>query len=746
MAQKIVNFCIYALAFLMPFFFLPFSAEIVEFNKLYLLIALTALGFFAWIYRMLFQEKTVKISWGKADLAILAFLILSAVSVFFAQDKITAIWGENTRFWPSLIGILACGIFYFVCSNNIAVKKQNPENPESAQIKLANVQTLFSSFISGSIILIGLALLSIFGILAKIAPTLNIFKNSPLSLPGFSPAGQSIESLAVFLSFFTAFLILLITVKNKKTILPFIALAGSSVLLILISSKIAWICLSLSLFLFLLFAFWKRIFKDNITRLTLPTFLLLMAIVFTFYNPLGLLPKNTILSQIPREVTLNQQASWQIAFSQIKDGPLFGSGIGNFSPSFSQYKPAYFLANPFWQIRFDRPMSYFSEIADTEGILGFLSYLSLALVFLLGLWKTTTQAKESRPLLVVTLFSFISLILIQTLYYQNILLAFSFWMILAIISGIILPRKKHKFSFGEFPEAGLILNVFFWIIIVGFGFFGFSLAKNYIASAYYKDYLKNPAKIASLEKSASVAKNQMVYQLLLAKTYTNSLSQEITIEKPDAKKINDWAILAVTSAKYALEKWPQRVEAQETAGFTYQAIQGLAKGAEEWSLKSFEQASLLEPKNPILLTEIAKLLFSQKDSEKARTFLKKAIAIKPDYIAATTLLATLEEQEGNKSTAQDLLEKTAQANTYSPEAFFELGKFYFNDNQTNKAEQAFLAAINLMPNYSNALYSLGLTYQKKGQIDKALEYFQKVLTLNPNNSEIQKKVESLSSD
>lgn len=746
MAQKIINFSIYALVFLIPFFFLPFSAEIVEFNKLYLLIALAALGFFAWIYKMLFQEKTVKIRAGKGDLAILIFLILTVASVFFAKDKITAIWGENTRFWPSLIGVLALGIFYFVCSNNIAVKKQAPENSDALPNKLATVQTLFSSFIGGSIILIALALLSIFGVLAKVAPILSVFKNSPLALPGFSPAGQSIESLAVFLAFLASFLTFLITVKNKRAILPFVALLGSLIILVLISAKVAWVIFSLSLFSFLLFTFWKRTFKNSIGRLTLPTFLLLLAIVFTFFNPVGLLPKNKILSEIPREVTLDQKASWQVAKSQIEESPLLGSGLANFSPSFSQHKPAYFLANPFWQIRFDRPVSYLSEVAATQGILGTLTYLSLSLIFLLSLLKIAIQGKESNPLLFVALFSLISLLITQALYFQNILLAFSFWLILAISSGTILAKKEYKFSFGEFPEAGLVLNVVFWVMIVGFGFLGFSLTRNYIASAYYKDYLQNPGKIANLEKAANAAKNQMAYQILLSKAYTDSLSQEIAQEKPDAKKVNELAVLAIGTVKYTIEKWPQRVEAQETAAFTYGAIQGLAKGAEEWSKKSFEQASALEPKNPILLTQIAKILFNTQDSEKARTYLKKAITIKPDYIAATAILAAVEEKEGNKNTAQDLLEKTAKANAYSPEAYFELGKFYFNDNQINKAEQAFLSAVDLMPNYSNALYSLGLAYQKEGQISKALEYFQKVQELNPNNSEIKKKIESLNNN
>ena len=71
---------------------------------------------------------------------------------------------------------------------------------------------------------------------------------------------------------------------------------------------------------------------------------------------------------------------------------------------------------------------------------------------------------------------------------------------------------------------------------------------------------------------------------------------------------------------------------------------------------------------------------------------------------------------------------------------YELGRLYYNQGDISKAELCFTKAIEISPNYSNALYSLALIYQKQNKNKEALELFKKVLELNPDNEEVKQKI------
>ena len=84
--------------------------------------------------------------------------------------------------------------------------------------------------------------------------------------------------------------------------------------------------------------------------------------------------------------------------------------------------------------------------------------------------------------------------------------------------------------------------------------------------------------------------------------------------------------------------------------------------------------------------------------------------------------------------------------TNNSEVLFNFGRILYNRGRKedkNDAEQLWLEAVRIQPNYSNALYSLGLLYENKGDKTKALEYYYKVKDLNPGNKDIVEKIKSL---
>ena len=75
--------------------------------------------------------------------------------------------------------------------------------------------------------------------------------------------------------------------------------------------------------------------------------------------------------------------------------------------------------------------------------------------------------------------------------------------------------------------------------------------------------------------------------------------------------------------------------------------------------------------------------------------------------------------------------------------FFQLGLLKYNASDWNGAATAFLQAIGLAPDYSNAKYFLGLSYDALGQRSSALEQFKQILITNPDSAEVKTIITNL---
>ena len=88
-------------------------------------------------------------------------MILNAI---FSQDKITSLLGLYGRFWPSLVGVLSLGGFYFLLTNNVQIR-ENESEPEK-EIQLSSIIKAF--FWSSSLVVL-MTYFSLFGLWAKIS-------------------------------------------------------------------------------------------------------------------------------------------------------------------------------------------------------------------------------------------------------------------------------------------------------------------------------------------------------------------------------------------------------------------------------------------------------------------------------------------------------------------------------------------------------------------------------------------------
>jgi len=741
MFQKIVKGCIYALVFLMPLFWLPFSLEAYDINKAYLLVFLTGIGILAWIGRMIFHNKKIIFKRTALDFFVLGYLAILILSAVFAKDKTSVFLGLYGRFWPSILTSVSLVGFYFLITNNVVADDEQKDS-----ISLKKILSVFFASCFGVVAVVYLSLLNVWAILAKFLG----FKLPVLMTSRFFNTVGSLQGLAMFLSFVLAMLLAYIAFGEKdksKTrqvawyILSF-AILG---LMAIINFQQAWFCLALALSIFLILAFWKRMFKEDVQQLSLPILFLLFAVIFLFPNPLTtFLNQNGLIASLPKEAILPQGTSYQTAISGLSENPALGSGIGGFHYSFAKFKPASFLTSQFWQVRFDRAGNNISEILATTGVLGILGFATLFFMFFLVSYlhiKASQDPSKRIPILI----GFVALLIGQFFYYQIAVLGFSFWLVLSL--GVVSwgkGTKEKKFSFKEFPEVGLLMSIIFWVMLLALAFLYFTLLRYYMADASYRNYLvENGSDITKLEKSAKSNSFGPTYHIALASAYMQKLYAEAGKEAPDKQIVTNIASLAIQEARLAVALGPNRVAAYEISGVIYRDLQAIAAGALDWSVKSFESALGLEPLNPVITTEIGKLKLVGNDKEGAKTYFEKAMNMKKDFVESGLQLAMMDEAEGKTSDVLAKLEGLVQAAPFSTEARFQLARAYYNDNEFAKAASQAQQALILFPNHSNSLFLLGLTYEKMGEKDLALQALEKVLELNPNNQQVQDQISKI---
>lgn len=740
--SKIIKVSIYLAVFLLPFFWLPFSFEVLELNKQYLLFFLVSIGAFAWLAKMVIFDKAIKFKKSPINFLVLALLVFAILSAVFSVDRVSSLFGFYGKFSDGLISLISLTAFYFLVVNNVAAKKGESEEKFSL-----DVSGLLKALSLSSLVAVLMSYLSIFGVKQLI-----------------NPVSASFQGLAIFLAIIEVLVVGLILSKEAGgkifSAVNYLLLFSGLILLLIIDFNPAWIILLGTFVVFTIFALVRRVFQQDVNKLLLPIFLAILSLVFIFVNLNQYYPAQ--FKNLPREQVLDQKTSWQIglgsAISNVKSGFL-GSGIGTFYQDFSKFKTTEFNSKPvIWQFRFDRAGNYFAEILGTMGFLGIISYALLIALFLLISWLFIKKQEgiSKMPLLI----AFIAILIGQFVYYQNTALAFLFWLVLGL--GAVSMRgeggensKYRIISFKDFPEIGLVLNLL--LIIFGLGILGtyFFAVRFYLADVNYAKVFQTQdtaVQIDNLEKTISFNPYRFQYYLVLGRLYLNQAIAETA--KPqaeqDAALVQKGIARAIELGGAAVKMAPNYVVPEETLGAFYRDAQLIVSGTASWGIKSFERAITLDPVNPVLYTELGKLYLAVNETEKAKGSFNKALELKNDYLDARIQEILMFERENKLPEAIKELEDLVQNYSFDqqtisslPEILFQLGRLYFNNNQTNEAVAVFERMVTLFPTYSNAYYSLGVAYTKIGERERAISAFEKVLELNPGNQDVIQKLSDL---
>lgn len=731
--DKVSKISIYLLVFLLPLFFLPWTSDVLDFNKQVLLIILVVISLFAWMLKILTSGMVV-FRLTKLHIAIGVLFLVSLISTIFSFWRYGSFWGWPLVVSESLLTLIGFILIYFLLINLF-------KREEIFFLVLALMTSAFLAMLFG-----------VFQLFGRFLFNFNFAKAVSFNTLG------TIESLAVFGAVILPLAVILI-ISSRGFLRIFFGISGALALalLILINSSVAWWLVMLGSVLIIVFGIQRREHLDH-RWLLLPMCLLALAIFFSFFQiqfP-GLAPR-------PVEVLLTHRASLGIAGKSFLERPIFGSGPATFVYGFSKYKKESFNQNPFWNVRFRTSRSKILGLLATGGAFGILSFLGLlgffvflAVKFLLAKAKTEESEEEfSWRLSLGLLISFLTLTLGYFLYRSNLTLDFLWFLLLAAFVSLM-PLSQKKFILK--PSSLINLSLTFAFILV----FIFSLGifiigwQRYSAEAAYAKGIKAWQKgrveegLKGLEGAAKLNSHQDSYWRGIAQIYLRKISDEARtkdLSRPENVELLQIFINnAVNSAKAATDMNPRNVANWSVRGFVYQNLIGAVGGAEDWSKKSYNQAIELEPANPYLLTQKGMVLLREGGEEnlkEAKELFDKAIEIKPDYAQARFQTAMFYKAQGKLSEAIAELEETKKTAPDDVGLAFQLGLVYYQNEDYKKAEAELERAVVINPNYANALYFLGLDYDAQGKTSRAIEQFEKVARLNPGQATVKKILDNL---
>jgi len=100
-----------------------------------------------------------------------------------------------------------------------------------------------------------------------------------------------------------------------------------------------------------------------------------------------------------------------------------------------------------------------------------------------------------------------------------------------------------------------------------------------------------------------------------------------------------------------------------------------------------------------------------------------------DGIARTSGIA----KKGRFAAQIERLEKEAAANPDNVDSWTQLGNFYFDSDQYEKAVEAYQKSLSLEPNNPDVWTDLGVMYRSTGEPMKAVEAFERAMTIEPKH-------------
>jgi len=638
MLNKILKYGLYLLVFLTPIFFLPATVLPVIINKQILVSVLAFLLFILWMLQIMITGK-LSLAWGKISWSVLLLIIILGASTFASGARIQSLWGMN--FEPdTFYSFVLYALVFFLVSN--LVEKQD-------------VFKVLLVFLASSGVL---SLMFLFQSL--IGP---IFPWDFAQGAGFNPIG-SVQSLSVFLG---GMFILLIGLMNsdlmKKRIRILMGFLGLLLFfaIFLINHWIAWLGIVFGTGIIV----WNMIknientfAEQDFKKFILPLFILVFALIFIRFPFRGII-------DLPVEISLTHLATWDIVEKTLKQSTknlILGSGPATFQYQHSLLRGVGLNLSDFWHIPFEQGYSAFLTFLTCFGVLGSLIFLKIAIVFLWqGIKRLRRNELKNEPLAVFA--AGVYVLVCNAFYAVNLSLMFSLFLMLGL--WVSLTENRKEFLFTQSPQKAFLIMLLGVVFMAGSVIVVYSVSQKYVAALDYAQGIQTinalgqePEDVRSAKLNEAIVKINKAIQLDPKDVYFRNLSQAFLmqidevldneeLEQEQAQELFQQIVSnAELSATAGAQVNPQNGQNSMHLGNIYQNLGVLnVEGANDLAILNLEQAREIDPQNPFIPFNIARVYLTKQELDKAKEEVQKSLVLKNDFQLALDLLEQIESPE-----------------------------------------------------------------------------------------------------
>lgn len=758
--RRLSEYLLVGLCFLVPVFFLPWTSNILEINKQTLLVVVVLAALAAWLGSMVVGKKIER---RGGFVAVFPVLFLGAVlaSSFFSMAGYQTWVGQSSQEYTSFLTMAACVAMVYVMVGVVSDRE-------------VVRRCLMAVLLSGGVASV-VAWFAMLGVL-------------PGASSGFNTVG-TVNGLIVFLTAvsFTGMGLWLVSVKKValfsvgvRGLLARISLVVSVITMLVFSMSvdywILWLLQIIGILVLCAFGVLRAGAFPDVRRFSLPLFLLLVSGVF-------LVVRSPLTLGLPVVVSPSFAASSDIAkqtLSQSVPRVLLGSGPGTYAYDYARFKPADANATAFWNFRFDRAKSHLLTLFTTMGVVGTVMWvlcLVSALVFAFSRLARERDA-EAWGLLFATTAGWVVMATAHLLYASNLTLTFVYWAGLGLVLAQTVGAGREM-EFGKSPRTALLGSFGFVVAsVMMLAAMGVTVTRYAADTAFARAASLDREKAttaeigAALARAASINPLSDLYQRNLASLLLGQAQQELAAAtaplSPEAQqRISDLVGAAVTAAKRATDLGPYDVANWSVRGAIYRDVMPYVQNAEDYAAATYQQATALDPLNPALQVNLGRVYLAVADRaralktaedptlaqtaatseaeqlKKAEDAFNAALKIKQDYAPAHYYLAAAFEREGRLDEAVNRIAALANASPTNASLQFQLAMLALRKGDTATARTALERAVNISPEYSNALWFLASLDELDGRMEEALQLVQKVANLNPTNEQVAERLAKL---
>jgi tetratricopeptide (TPR) repeat protein len=741
--QKVVQWVIYSIVFLLPIFFLPWTSGIIEMNKQLLLAVAAGIALVAWLLDVVISGK-IEFRRYSLDQGVLAILGASVVATVLSVSSSKSIFGMASSSSESLVTIFSLAVLYFLAVNVFYDGGKK-----------------LSQILAGSI-----SLLLVFGLLQLLS--VYIFKVGFIHSRAFNTVG-TVNSLAVLAAIALPLLSKIKLSFSRFDYLDFskVGMIAGLIILTLMNWWVIWaIAISGMLALVAFDSLSGRGFK--LSKLVLPMSVIVIAVFLMIVK----FNVTQVKNNLPTEIAPSLGLSWALIKETLNTKLINGYGPENFLLVFDRYGAQALSNSNFSDLRFFDSASQMINFVISGGVVMVVALLLFIWSLVMAFWHYRDAENKDSVGVFATVFA---LFVASLLYPFNTTLMFVWFIVLALVSlsiGSKVTRADIEYS----PVLSLSASLGFIVGLILVLTSTYFVAVHYLADVNYAKASTLTDKQKSLDlltKSVSWNPGNDVYYRDLSQVTLKLLSEELN-KKADnndtqrSTRIQNYITSSIATAKKAVEVGPDDSNNWYNLGVVYHQLVGLVDGTGKLAEEAYLGSVKLRPGDPGIYNRLGLLKVADYDFykqlinsnnanaealkkeaaeaiTKSESYFKEAIKLSENYGQAIYNLGMVYDRQGRLSESIKQLEKILPANANDPNILFELGLLYYRANRKDDSLGALQRSLVLAPSFANAHWYISLILEERKDIPGAISHLEKILETDKDNQTVLTKLEQLKS-